>query len=118
MNLFVTDVKRDVSFNEITMSIAEFCFIGNHPYIATAGFDNLIIDLDDRIPPGFLKAVVGKFNIIPKITGDITTDTVRLLGEIYREKDLELKKSWFKGKDAVKQLVKELEEQYKWCSYY
>lgn len=118
MNLVVTDTKRELSFNEITMSISEFAFIGNHPYIATAGFDTIIVDLDKRIPPGYLKTVIGKMKVVPRIVGELDTDVIRLLGEIYRDKEMSLKMSWFKGKDEVQKIINNIKEEYNWESYY
>ena len=118
MNLIVTDSQREISFNEIVMSINEFAFIGNHPYIATAGFDTIVVDLDKRIPPGFLKTIVGKIQIIPRIVNEIDTDTIRQLGEIYRDKDAILKMNWFKGREAIQKIIDQMKEENGWESYY
>ena len=118
MKLIVTDRKIDTSFNEVVLTIDEFCDIHTHPYIATAGFDVVVVDLDSKIPSGYLSAMVGKFIIIPRIIEDISTDTIRLLSEIYKEKSSTLRFNWLKKKQGVKEIIDEMAETFQWESYY
>ena len=117
--LRVTDnVDNNEGLNTIKMTINEFTDICNHPWIATAGFDFVLIDLDSRIKYGTLSAMLGKYIVVPVLPEVIDKDIVRLLSELYPEKHAELMFTFIKNKGDISTIVKDLAEQHEWEYYY
>lgn len=118
MRLYVTNTAIEPSFDQVVLSVEEFCDISNHPYIASGSFDIMVIDLEDKIPSNLLKACIGKFKIIPKLTHPVTVDTVRLLAELYREKGAMLRQAWLRNKSSVQGIVDGIAEEFHWADFY
>lgn len=119
MRLIVTNESMDTSLDVVVMSIAEFCDVHNHPYIASSGFDYICVDLDKSIKPGFLRAMIGKYIVIPRIVSDVDTDIVRLLAELYPEYAAKLRYSFISRKsDELNGIINELSNKFNWARYY
>lgn len=113
-----TDIVDNTTLDTVIMPISEFCDLQAHPYLATAGFDYIVIDLDDKIPPGYLRCLIGKYRVIPRIVNKVTTDTARQLAELYPESAAKVRFSFIRNKGDISDVLKELSEKFKWNEYY
>lgn len=120
MKLRVTNTDRaeDMTLDTVIMPISEFCDIHSHPYLASAGFDYIVIDLHAEIKPGYLRALLGKYLVIPKIISAVDTDIVRLLAELYPEYAARIRYTFIREKGDVSDIVAELEQKFEWDKYY
>ena len=113
-----TDKAEDMSLDTVIMPISEFCDIHSHPYLASAGFDFIVVDLDAEIKPGYLRALLGKYLVIPRIVGDVTQDTVRLLTELYPEYAAKIRYTFIREKGNIGDVITELRNKFEWNKYY
>lgn len=113
-----TDKAEDMSLDTVVMPISEFCDIHSHPYLASAGFDYVVVDLDSEIGPGILRALLGKYIVIPKIVSEVDRDTVRLLTELYPEYAAKLRYTFIREKGNIGSIITELQEKFEWNKYY
>lgn len=119
MRLIVTNETVDATLDTIVMSVDEFCDVHSHPFIASSGFDCILVDLHKEIKPGFLRAMLGKYMIVPRIVTDIDTDTVRLLAELYPEYAAKLRYTFItKRSEELSSIISELSDKFCWYKYY
>ena len=121
MILRVSDLlpQDEASLNEVCISLDEFADIRRHPFIASNKFDAVVVDLDKKVPVGYLAAVMNVARVIPHIVHDeYTLDDIRLLAELYPDKAAELRFSYIRDKERLKMLILELKQAYDWQSYY
>lgn len=118
MVLRVTNDNIDGTLGTAVMSIEEFCVIRNHPFIASSHFDSVVVDLDERIPAGYLKHLVGTTKLIPKLIGPVTTHTIRMLSEIYPEYAPRLRHTFLLNRAGVSGLISEIAGTYRWDKFY
>lgn len=119
MRLIVTDNPSDnVTFDVVTMSIGEFNDICSHPYIATANFDEVVIDVTDKVKLGHVRPVMSITRVIPKIPDEITSHTISVLSEIYPEKAAELRYTFIRNRDGVKDIIDEMCKAGHWKEFY
>lgn len=120
MILRVTNIDKaeDMSLDTVIMPISEFCDIHSHPYLASAGFDYIVVDLDPNIFPGYLRALLGKYVVIPRIVSEVTQDTVRLLTELYPEYAARIRYTFIREKGNIGVVIDELRKKFEWDKYY
>lgn len=119
MRLIVTDNPGDsISFDVVTMSIGEFNDICSQPYIASSKFDEVVIDLTDKVKLGHVRPVMGITKVIPKIPEEITAHTISVLSELYPERSAELRYTFIRDKKGIKTLLDKMCEMYHWNEFY
>ena len=119
MRLIVTDEQKDnVSFDTVVMSIGEFNDICSHPYIASSNFDEIVIDLTDKVRLGHVKPIMAITRVIPRIPDVISSHTVSVLSEIYPEKAAELRYTFIRNKEGVKDIIDKMSTDYHWRDFY
>lgn len=118
MKLVISDKEVELTLGEVSMSISEFCSILNHPYIVSQDFDCIVVDLDSSIPSGYLSAMIGRTKVIPRINGDITTDIVRLVAELYPEHAAELRFAFIRNKEKLPEIINKLKDDFQWKDFY
>lgn len=119
MRLIVTDRDiNNVSFDTVVMSIGEFNDICSHPYIATANFDEVVVDLDDKVKLGHLRPVMSITKVIPRVLSEITTHTVSVLSELYPEYAAKMRYTFIRDKEGIKDLIDKMCEEYHWSEFY
>lgn len=119
MKLIITDdAKQDLSFDTVIMSASEFNNICSHPYIASSGFDAVVVDLRCNIKLGFLSKVSSTTIVIPKVIGELNAHSVSILTELYRERSAELRYNFMKDKQHFAEIVSEMEEEFHWKDFY
>ena len=111
------DSIEEVSLNQQVMTIAEFKDIHNHPWLVTQNFDAVVVDLDSEIPTGYLRRLLGRYIVIPKVPEECTSTIVRLLGDLYPEYQARLMFTFLKDKTQFKLLLEELAETHNWEKY-
>lgn len=119
MRLIVTDRQIDnVSFDAVVMSIGEFNDICTHPYIASSNFDEVVVDLDDKVKLGHLRPVMSITKVIPYVMDTITTHTISILSEIYPDYAAKMRYTFMRDKDGIKALINEMCEKFRWSEFY
>lgn len=119
MRLIVTDRQiENISFDTVVMSIGEFNDICSHPYIASANFDEVVVDLDDKVKLGHLRPVMGITKVIPRVMDTISTHTVSVLSEIYPEYAAKMRYTFMRDKEGIRTLINEMCEEYHWSEFY
>lgn len=119
MRLIVTDRQIDnTSFDEVIMPISEFNDICSHPYIASANFDEVVVDVEDRVKLGHLRPVLSITKVIPRITDIISTHTISILSELYPEHAAKMRYTFMRNKDGIRELIDKMCEDYHWSDFY
>ena len=119
MRLLITDNPREeVSFDIIQMSTIEFNNIHNHPFIASTKFDEVVVDLNNKIRLGYLAPLMKTTKVIPRITTELDSYGVSILCEIYRERSAELRYAFMKDKDEFNRIINDMKTQYEWERFY
>lgn len=116
MRLYITDKKVDAGIDEQYFTIEEFNDIAYHPYLQSKKWEEIFIDLDDRINRGFVKQLFGrKYKIIPRVVNDtITPHNVLTLIEICPDYAAKFMRAQSEGQSALKSVFKEVGEIYFW----
>lgn len=109
---------EDIPLNHLVMPIPEFVDIRNHPWLASHDFEAVVIDLDESIPIGYLRNMVGKFLVVPVITGEINSSVIRMLSELYPEEVANLRFSFLRDKAKVPEIIEGLKKAHEWEKYY
>jgi hypothetical protein len=109
---------NEVSFDTVVMSSIEFNKITSHPFIASSRFDEVVIDLNDKIDIGYLQPLLKTTKVIPRVVGEITPHAVSLLCELYRDRSAELRFTYIRSKDDFNQLIESMKKQYCWEQFY
>lgn len=119
MRLYVTDdIREDVSFDSVTMTSAEFNCIKSHPFIISSRFDEIVIDVTDKIQLGYMTRLMSVTKIIPKILGEVTSHIVSVLCEIYKDRAAELRYTFIRDKEGFVELLNEMRTEYCWEQFY
>lgn len=119
MRLYVTDeIKKELSFDAVTMTIREFNDIHNHPFIASSKFDEVVVDINSDVKIGYLEPLIKTTKVIPRIVGDITSHTISLLSEIYRDRSAELRFTFIRDKAGIVTLINQMKADYGWERFY
>lgn len=119
MRLYVTDdIKDDVSFDVVIMTSSEFNCIKSHPFIISNRFDEIVIDITNSIQLGYIKHVMSVTKVIPRIIGEITSHTVSILCEIYKDRAAELRYTFIRDREGFTELVNEMRDEYCWEQFY
>ena len=116
MKLIITDEVMDSGIDEQHFTIEEFNTVCYHPYIQSVDWEEVIIDLDDRLNRGFVKQLFGrKYKIIPRVKrGMITPHNVLTLIEICPDYAAKFMRAQAEGQEALKKVFKEVGEIYFW----
>lgn len=117
MVLFITDneaIQGDLDM--VVMDSKEFNFIEAHPYIASANFKNVYLDLACNAKPTYVEMLSKKTVITPVTNGEITQKMINLLMYIYPTDGAALRYYFIKDKDKLNSLLVELSKKYNWRS--
>lgn len=118
MRLHVTDnPPEDKSFDVVYITPVEFNHLRNHLFIASSKFDEVLVEVSPKIKIGTLIPMIGATKIIPLIT-EVNNHTVSLLSELCRDKAAQLRFTYIRDKEACKELVNEIIDEYGWRKFY
>lgn len=119
MRLLITDeVRNEVSFDTVIMTSIEFNNIHSHPFIASSKFDQVIIDLNDRINVEYLLPLIKTTVVVPRVVGEVSPHAVSILCEIYKDEAAKIRITYIRDKEAFKQLIDDMCKKYKWEEFY
>ena len=119
MRLYVTDeIKEDLSFDSVVMTSSEFNCIKAHPFIVSSRFDEIVIDITEKVQLGYIKQVMSVTKVIPKIIGEITSHTVSVLCELYKDRAAEMRYTFIRDKDGFIELINKMKTDYCWEQFY
>lgn len=119
MRLLITDeIIKEVSFDTVIMTSIEFNSIHSHPFIASSKFDEVIVDLNDKINIGYLQPLMKTTKVIPRVVGEMTAHSVSLLCELYKDRAAELRITFIKDKEGFAKLIENMKKQYCWEQFY
>ncbi len=108
----------DISFDTVVISPAEFNNVRCHLFIISNGFDEVVVELTDKITLGKLRPLMSRVKVVPKIVGDINSHTISLLCELYPDKSAELRYTMMRNPEKVYDIVKSMENQFHWSESY
>lgn len=116
MILIVSDNDNiESSLDTIVMPAIDFNQLATHPYIATAGFDCIYLDLQCTLNELFVQQLVKACLVVPMYTDfELSPNAVNILSYIYREQAAALRFYYVKDKDKFNALLESLCETYKW----
>lgn len=116
MILIVSDDKSvEDSLDTIVMPAADFNELATHPYIATAGFDFIYLDLRCALNELYVQQLVKACCVIPMYKDfELTPNAINVLSYVYREQAAALRFYNVKDKGKFKELLQKLAESYKW----
>lgn len=116
MKLIVTSNNTlEESFDTVLMSPIEFNYLQAHPYIATAGFAEVQLDLTERLEPAFVSRLSKQVVIRPIYKDfDLTPNAILVLSYLYPDKAAALRMYSMRDKDKLVALLTELSETYQW----
>lgn len=114
--VITTDEGLDDNFDTVIMSPVEFNSLYAHPYIATSGFDEVQIDLTDKIEAAYL-SYVSKVTLIRPIyhNFDLSMNAITALSYLYPDKKIALRHyAMTNDKEKLNALLQELADTYEW----
>ena len=116
MILIVSDDSHiEDSLDTIVMPASDFNQLASHPYIATAGFDFIYLDLDCQLNELYVQQLVKACCVIPMYrTYELSQNAINILSYIYRESAAALRFYYIKDKARFNGLLDQLVESYKW----
>lgn len=116
MKLIVTSNDTlEESFDTVLMSPIEFNYLQAHPYIATAGFNEVQLDLSERIEPAYVSHLMKKVLIRPIYKDfNLTPNAVLVLSYLYPDKAAALRIYSMTDKNKLVELLNELAAKYQW----
>lgn len=116
MILIVSDDSNvDSSLDTIVMPASDFNQLATHPYIATAGFDYIYLDLRCALNELYVQQLVKACCVIPMYKDfELSLNAINVLSYIYREQAAALRFYHVKDKAKFSELLQKLSETYKW----
>lgn len=116
MKLIVTqDTSLEESFDTVLMSPIEFNYLQAHPYIATAGFTEVQLDLSEKLEPAFVSHLAKKVSIKPIYKDfNMSPNAILVLSYLYPDKAAALRIYSMRDKNKLVELLQELAETYQW----
>lgn len=119
MRLFVTETPvEDVSFDMVNMSVAEFNNVSCHLFIVSQDFDEVVIELSDKVNLGMIRPLMSRTKVIPKVPADMTSHIISLLCEMYPEKSAELRYAFIRDKSKANTVVTDMCKENGWAQFY
>lgn len=119
MRLLVTDCPSDdISLGVMQMSSAEFNDVRCHLFILSHDFDEVVVDLTDKVQLGLLPKLAGRTKVIPKVEGDPSSHVISLLCELYPEQSARLRYEFMRNRAGVVDIVDELRRDNHWSDFY
>lgn len=116
MKLIVTSNDTlEESFDTVLMSPIEFNYLQAHPYIATAGFTEVQLDLTERIEPALVQHLMKKVYIRPIYKDfDLTPNAILVLSYLYPDKAAALRLYSMSNKEKLNEVLEQLATSYQW----
>ena len=120
MKLIVsTDTSLEEDLDTLLMNPTDFNHLHVHPYIATAGFDEVQIDLRDKVDPAYISHLARVTLIKPIYESfDLSGSAIVLLSYIYPDKAAALRffSQSYKEEDKEKlnNLLTQLAKDFEW----
>lgn len=116
MRLIVTSNNTlEESFDTVLMSPIEFNYLQTHPYIATAGFAEVQLDLSETLEPAFVSVLVKHVAIRPIYKDfNLSPNAILVLSYLYPDKAAALRMYSMRDKEKLVTLLQELSETYQW----
>lgn len=103
------------SLDTVIMSPIEFNYLQAHPYIATAGFTEVQIDLTERLEPMFISKLSTKVVIKPIYKDfNVSPNAILVLSYLYPDKAAALRMYSMRDKNKLAELLQELADKYQW----
>lgn len=119
MKLVVTtDKSMEEDFDTVVMDPIEFNHLSVHPYIATAGFTEVQLDLSSKVDSAYVSELVRKIVVRPIYRDfNLSDDAILNLSYIYPDKAAALRIYSLKDKDKLVSLLSTLADTYDWRKY-
>lgn len=116
MKLIVTSNETlEESFDTVLMNPVEFNYLQAHPYIATAGFSEVQLDLTETLEPAFVSILVKHIAIRPIYKDfNLTPNAILVLSYLYPNKAAALRMYSMRDKEKLLTLLQELSVTYQW----
>lgn len=116
MILIVSDSSDvDVSLDTIVMPASDFNQLATHPYIATAGFEVIYLDLRCSLNELYVQQLVKACLVIPMYEDfELSLNAINILSYLYREQAAALRFYNVKDKAKFNELLQKLCDTYKW----
>lgn len=116
MILIVSDDNRlQDSLDTIVMPAVDFNQLATHPYIATAGFDFIYLDLRCQLNELYVQQLVKACCVIPMYKDfELSANAINVLSYLYREQAAALRFYHIKDKSKFVELLQKLSESYNW----
>lgn len=103
------------SLDTISMPASDFNQLATHPYIATAGFEYIYLDLRCNLNELYVQQLVKACCVIPMYKDfELSPNAINILSYIYREQAAALRFYSVKDKEKFKELLQKLCDAYKW----
>ena len=118
MRLVVSEKGDDVSFDTIVVSPIEFNNITCHLYILSNDFDEVIVELSDKVSLGKMKPLMQRTKVIPKIVDHVNSHTISLLCELYPERSAELRYALIRNPESIDDKIRLMGEELGWTQFY
>lgn len=102
-------------FDTMRMEPIEFNHLHAHPYIATAGFSEVQLDLNDDINPAYV-SYLAKATWIRPIYKDfnLSANAILILSYVYTDRAAALRYFNLSDKEKLHSLLEELAKTYEW----
>lgn len=121
MKLYITDnTDIEVSIDTTVIGSTEFNSVQSHPYIRTAGFSVVLVDItNNKIKFPYVQGVMQFASVVPYYSGgEISEFGISILCELYKDRAAELRYYSFVDMNKFEEIVLKLKEDYQWELYY
>lgn len=109
------DNSLEDSLDTIVMPASDFNQLATHPYIATAGFEYIYLDLRCSLNELYVQQLVKACCVIPMYKDfELSNNAINILSYIYREQAAALRFYHVKDKPKFEELLQKLCDTYKW----
>lgn len=116
MKLIVSsNPSLEEDFDTVLMNPTEFNHLSAHPYIATAGFSEVQLDLSEKIEAAYVSHLM-KMTVIKPIYKDfeLSGNAILVLSYLYPDKAAALRFYSMQDKQKLIELLESLAKEYEW----
>lgn len=119
MRLIVSErADMDVSFDTVVVSPAEFNNPKCHLFIISNNFDEVVVELSDKVGLGKLRPLMSRVKVFPKVVGEVNSHAISLLCELYPDKSAELRYTMIRDPEGIAKIIESMEKEFHWADYY
>lgn len=119
MRLIVTERQdMDVSFDTVVISPAEFNCPKCHLYIISNEFDDVVVELSDKVSLGKIRPLMSRVRVTPKVPEQVNSHTISLLCEMYPDKSAELRYTMIREPGKISSVIESMGRELHWSEHY